>query len=78
MTGQLCSDSVNIDNPDLRYGCSSDEDCLQNGREYCERNVDCYGIAWNKDDVDQPLKACSSFDLEANSKWDTEKKIGII
>lgn len=67
-------------NSTLRNTCDSDEECLQNGRQFCEGNPDCYGIAWYDDppEYDQAIKYCKSQDnsTRVNKGWSTQMKIG--
>ena len=42
-----------MDIPDLRDGYNTDEECLENGREYCNGEIDCLKIAWNDADLNK-------------------------
>jgi len=70
----LCSSSK--DYPDQRMNCSSDLECRERGRVFCDHNPDCFGIAystWPKDVMD--LKACLSKESEAFEGYRTMWKI---
>ena len=51
-----------IDNEDIegRNNCQSDDECLVNGGKICDRDPNCFGVAWNVHNVSHPLKICRS------------------
>ena len=57
-----CKDNVDI--AGLRKSCNSDMDCLKNGKAMCDEDVDCFGITWNSNHKDIPLKLCKSPQME--------------
>ena len=69
-----------VDNEDVegRNGCKSDEECLQNGRNICDTDPNCFGIAWDSKLVNQPLKICKSKVMGPKTDgWRTLIKKGI-
>ena len=42
-----------LDIPNSRDGYNTDEECLENGREYCNGEFDCLIIAWNDADLNK-------------------------
>ena len=62
---------------DIRNGCASDEECLKHGRTLCDTDPNCYGIAWLKTLLTQPLKICRSRKMEIKTDgWRTMMKQG--
>ena len=53
----MCVDNEDVD---ARNGCASDDECLESGSEICDKDPDCFGVAWNKNRLEQPLKICRS------------------
>ena len=69
---------VNNEDLDKRNGCNSDEECLKNGREICDTDSNCFGIAWNTNNLGQQLKICRSTTMEPKADgWRTMMKQGI-
>ena len=69
-----------VDNKDVegRNGCESDEDCLQNGRDICDTDPNCFGIVWYTKRANQRLKICRSKDMGPKTDgWRTIMKKGI-
>jgi hypothetical protein len=69
-----------IDNEDLdaRNGCTSDKECLQHGRNSCDTDLYCFGIAWNTNNT--KLKICRSTTMgpmAMDPGWRTMMKQGI-
>ena len=69
---------VNNEDVDGRNGCDSDQKCLQSGRNICDTDHNCFGIAWESNRVDQPLKICRSKVMGPKTDgWRTLMKQGI-
>ena len=66
------------DDVEGRNGCASDEECLKNGRNICDTDPNCFGIAWYKNYVHQKLKICRSNKMGRKTDgWRTMMKQGI-
>ena len=58
-----------------RNNCTSDQDCLVNGRKACDDDYKCHGVSWYEGRLDVDLKICSSIRLEPRSGgWRTIMK----
>ena len=69
-----------VDNEDKsgRNACASDEECLNNGKSICDADPNCFGIAWYKSNVNQPIKICKSTDMgPIGNGWRTMMKQGV-
>ena len=71
-TTEWCSEGKDIGG---RNNCSSDKECLENGRKLCDGNPGCFGIAWYEHRLAQPLKMCSSTKMSPKTDgWRTLMK----
>lgn len=74
-TTEYCVHNEDIDG---RNNCTSDVECLKNGRKLCDVDPGCLGIAWYEPKLQQPLKLCGSTKMKAkNDGWRTMMKEGI-
>ena len=72
---EWCVDNEDVDG---RNGCTSDADCLKNGRNICDTDPSCFGIAWYKHDVLQKMRICRSNKMGPKTDgWRTMMKQGI-
>ena len=61
-----------------RKNCKSDEACAANGRETCDKDPNCYGIAWYEVNLSEDLRMCKSNRMEPKTDgWRTMMKEGI-
>ena len=68
----LCKKNKDVEG---RYGCMSDDECLDNARGKCDRDPNCFGISWYPKKRNQPLKICLSNELEPKDDgWRTIMK----
>ena len=66
---KLCYDNEDIEG---RNNCASDDECLEIGSQICDEDPNCLGVAWNEQEVGQPLKICRTSSLvDANDGWRT-------
>ena len=65
------------DDVEGRNGCMNDKQCLDNARDQCDKNPDCYGVSWytKKTIKEQDLKLCLSREMEPKTDgWRTMMK----
>jgi len=68
-----CADNEDVA---IRNGCTSDKDCLNNGRTICDRDPDCHGIAWYRNRLNVGMKICRSTRMATKTDgWRTMMKI---
>jgi len=68
-----CADNEDVA---IRNGCTSDKDCLNNGRTICDRDPDCHGIAWYRNSLNVGMKICRSTRMATKTDgWRTMMKI---
>ena len=61
-----------------RNGCTSDKECLKNGRSVCDTDSNCFGISWYTHFAKQRLRICRSTVMETKTDgWRTMMKQGM-
>ena len=71
---EWCADIAKVD---VRNDCASDDECLKNGRTICDKDPNCYGIAWYKHRLAEPMQICRSTKMAPKTDgWRTMMKKG--
>ena len=61
-----------------RRDCNTDTDCMEiGGRDICDYDPNCHGIAYYTTNIKQALKMCSSDKVHSWPGWNTMLKRGI-
>ena len=64
-----------------RNKCDTDEECLENGRKFCDADPGCFGIGWYSNSkeswwLNQRLKMCTSTKMAYKTDgWRTFMKL---
>ena len=75
----LCNDNEDIP---VDSRCSTDASCLEEARGYCDKDVNCLGIAWHALTIgfNRGLKICRSIQMSpdiATFGWRSILKLGM-
>ena len=73
VTTMWCTNNKDIEG---RNFCYDDKACLENGRDQCDKDPSCFGVAWYSQDIFVDLKLCLSKDMEPKTDgWSTMLKL---
>ena len=73
ITTMWCQGSKNIEG---RNGCTDDKECLENARDQCDKDPDCFGVSWLSNKIEQKSKLCLSKEMEPKRDgWRTMMKL---
>ena len=69
-TKEWCPSNKDVEGS--RKECNTDQQCVENVRDLCDKDPGCYGISWNEKKTYQDLKLCRSKDMVAKQDgWRT-------
>ena len=54
-----------------RFRCYTDEQCLVNGRKFCDNDPNCHGIMWFKNNIETKLRICKTKTMVPQQNWRT-------